>query len=314
MPSAASKVVSKVLSSTQSLDRYDARHAPPSEQLGTPISMPPPQSESTHVFAILHKVGYVTSLGCVCCIPVRVEKDQIHLRVCTQRLVCAARALGESISKCQLRAFMRNCSNDKECPSMVSIDCKTLNHQWKSMSTLDDTTIEHRAKFAARLKASIHKKNWKPLISGENSPDIASDFGFPYAKEWIDEKLLSEFLVATSLGPYRPGAHYGLFWKSGPHRRTSYATSVLDAQCGCHPSTMSFIHNLKIPGPMRVLNTDEESGAALEKIISRRLVAADEERLPLSVLLEKIPYDGRMLRLNLRRADEMATSQERDYQ
>ena len=283
-------------SNTQCLDRYDTAEPPSGNIQKTVRVQSTDWKDSLPAFSALQKVGFVTAVGCVCCLPVRGEDCILRLHVCTVRLALAAKALGEPLAAKHIRAFMRTGQVDKRVDTQVIVECETLAEQWVSFDRLDYGTSESRAKFASRLQAVSKKKNAATLPMQNLSSEVARHFtwGVPCAKDSIDEEALEEFLRKTG-GNYRAGAHYGLCWTPIHNQRLSYQFTFLDSINGCNPARTSFVVDMFVPGPSHILGANDRTTEALQKLLSCRSKALDTSPHPLDVLLEEAASDERMI-------------------
>lgn len=285
-------------SDTQCLDRYDAGATSSSNAKKATGILSKDWQDSRPAFSALQKVGFVTAVGCVCCLPVRGEDRKIRLYVCTVRLALAAKALGEALTNKEIRAFMRTGHIDKRVDTQVIVECDTLVEQWVSFDHLDYGTCESRAKFVSRLHRLSRKNQGQTLPVQNISSEPARHFawGVPCTKDSIDEEVLEEFLSKTC-GKYRLGAHYGLCWAPIPNHRLSHKFTLLDSSIDCNPAKTSFVADVFVPGSVHRLCANDKATHALQRLLSRRSKDLEASPHPLDVLMDEVSSDERMILL-----------------
>ena len=243
---------------------------------------------SQAAYSALYKVGFVTAIGCVCCWPIQNDENTICLYVCTERLAIAAKALGESISKKQMHAFMRTGSVDKNNHTGITLDIETIVCHWLYNNIANIDTAEKRKKFVLRFDTLLKSTQLS------TSHDIA--WGIPCSRDCINDETLKTFMDRVGC-KYQSGAHYGFGWSPIPNQRLSKKFNVTDIDQGCFPARISFVTNTFVPGQMWHLMKNDKSTQALEILLSRSRTAINMNPPPTNVLQETTPSDGRIILL-----------------
>ena len=241
-------------------------------------------------YAVLRGAGFVTAVGCVCAVPMLIDRDgeKVGLRVELQRLELAGKALGESLRRSALKALASTgeCIDEKS----VWLSADLVAAQWARLPRLETLdSKDSRTKFVERFKR-ILKARYTPEEAETGGCTSFPPYGVPVSAAGIDESLLEELTSHLGL-PYARGSHYGLGWALHTqlvrHREIDFNGDE-EREGLVLASMLGFVLGRAVPSQARRLNAeDQDELRRVQRGVATPVVSED--------VLQYFPSDGRML-------------------
>lgn len=238
-------------------------------------------------FHVLHQLGFLTALGCVCALPLITEGDEAKLLVCVNKVKLAAKVLGAPLRKHHTDA-LKLVGEYVAAPLNVEDDYillspRVVRKQWDRLREGNhgcagvSNTIEDRRRIAERFKifAKRQKGQGKPATSCPSSAKAKQNtpirevarvaeildtwFAVPLPSDVVSPQDFQRLCHVLDVH-YDPRAHYGFEWRPCNNSFRECADIVIsDQKHQGSPDELSFVLDCHVPGAALALTRSEHS-------------------------------------------------------
>ena len=184
---------------------YYSSHTPSSPTTPSLFSAPVYPSETLDVSIIIFRAGFITSIGCICCIPTR-YKGTVTLMIHIDRLKIISKILSAPLKTLEINKFLKFCqkTNDKS-DSWYVVAPDFIKQQFSKVSISSEEDVAFRQNFLTKFKKHRKLQN--------NYPSCLEDcWGYAVPREYICDELLEQFCKLIQR-PYKAAVEWTLGWK-----------------------------------------------------------------------------------------------------
>ena len=300
--------MSKLTRNVRSDNNLSLHHYTPSSPSSvSSLDVSLPQTDPLRAFQVIFRAGFITSLGCICCIPILTTNNVVTLAVNLDRLKIVAKALLTPLFVADINLFLKSCIRNFEISSGLwyNIIPSCLLQQHSKINRADKMNYEKRSLFLEKFRQ--HKG-----ATSYSSVDLAKCWGRAVGRESISETALRMYCTSMNIS-YREGVEWGLDWE---YLQVSMRPNILvefdEEYMGKNVGETIFLKGEKVPGPPLDFNKPDNPCNYLQEaflsLLKQEKASNEKDKQKQKQVLDLLAVDGRAVKLPTKLLIPMSTN------